>query len=391
MITLLLNNFLKLRTIWRELLSLPSFFSALSSKNQINQNNNSLIIIRIDAIGDYILFRNYLQHLPKYKDHEITLVGNSLWKPIFENYDISTVHQTFWIIPQKFRTNKEYRRKTLKLIQKHHYTTCFNSHYSRTSYLDDLIVASIKANNKIGVRGDFNNRSFLSSLLLDKGYSQLIKVNSEPTFEFYRNREVFSKFLNSNISVDLTIPFNKSIVREIVIAIGSGSPKRRWNCQHFSQLINHLSKKQPNLVFTLVGGPSDIVDAQYIEKHTYSKISNLVGQTTLPNLIDLIGNAQYLISNESSFVHIAAATNTPTMVISNGNHIGRFTPYPKDLFSKYDVIFPKKIKNIDKAIKKYKTGSFLNINSINAEEVAQRVLQNLLKYSFPSCIIQHKK
>ena len=39
----------------------------------------SLLLIRLDAIGDYILFRNFIEELKKdekYKHYSITLLGN---------------------------------------------------------------------------------------------------------------------------------------------------------------------------------------------------------------------------------------------------------------------------------------------------------------------------
>ena len=56
---------------------------------------NSLLLIRIDAIGDYILFRNYIEVLKnsaKYKDYKITLVGNIAWKSIAEELDSATLY-----------------------------------------------------------------------------------------------------------------------------------------------------------------------------------------------------------------------------------------------------------------------------------------------------------
>ena len=45
----------------------------------------TLLIIKTDAIGDYILFRNFLsevRNLSLYKNYKIILCGNELWKDI---------------------------------------------------------------------------------------------------------------------------------------------------------------------------------------------------------------------------------------------------------------------------------------------------------------------
>src|ERR1700749_1987797 len=49
-----------------------------------------ILIIKTDAIGDYILFRNFLEVLrtsEKFKDHEIDLLGNTLWQEVALWYD----------------------------------------------------------------------------------------------------------------------------------------------------------------------------------------------------------------------------------------------------------------------------------------------------------------
>ena len=61
------------------------------------------------------------------------------------------------------------------------------------------------------------------------------------------------------------------------------------------------------------------------------KATNLAGQTLLPELVEVIRGAAFLVSNETSAIHIAAATGTPSVCILGGGHYGRFLPYdPED-------------------------------------------------------------
>ena len=41
----------------------------------------------------------------------------------------------------------------------------------------------------------------------------------------------------------------------------------------------------------------------------------------------LIFHSKLLLSNETSAVHMAALTNTPTVSVTGGGHYGRFVPY----------------------------------------------------------------
>jgi ADP-heptose:LPS heptosyltransferase len=54
---------------------------------------------------------------------------------------------------------------------------------------------------------------------------------------------------------------------------------------------------------------------------------DVVCRTTLPQLLEVIRNAELLITNDSAPVHLAAAASTPSICILGGGHFGRFLPY----------------------------------------------------------------
>ena len=64
----------------------------------------TLLVIRLDGIGDYTLFRNFLQFLrssDKYGDYNITLLATKLGQ-IFPILDKSYVNQFIWLDRGKF-------------------------------------------------------------------------------------------------------------------------------------------------------------------------------------------------------------------------------------------------------------------------------------------------
>ena len=54
---------------------------------------------------------------------------------------------------------------------------------------------------------------------------------------------------------------------------------------------------------------------------------DLVGKTSLVELVELLRNALLVLSNETSAVHIGAAVGAPVICILGGGHFGRFLPY----------------------------------------------------------------
>jgi ADP-heptose:LPS heptosyltransferase len=104
-----------------------------------------------------------------------------------------------------------------------------------------------------------------------------------------------------------------------------------------------------------------------------SSAYNLTGQIPLTSLVKYLEDAELLISNETSPVHIAAAVNTPVICISNGNHLGRFNPYPREIFQDAHYIYPGAVESIinaghlDKNSFRFK--SKLDINEITPDSV----------------------
>lgn len=69
------------------LLKFPAIFKFFA---KFRRQQKRLLIIKTDAIGDYILFRNFIEVVKRsdlYRDYEIDLLGNVLWQDIALKYD----------------------------------------------------------------------------------------------------------------------------------------------------------------------------------------------------------------------------------------------------------------------------------------------------------------
>src|SRR6478752_5318519 len=80
-----------------------------------------LLIVRVDEIGDYMLWRPFFRELLSadlFKDHEIHFCGNSSWKALFDSFDKEIVHQSVWLQKQRFKKELLYRFKFLRDIYK---------------------------------------------------------------------------------------------------------------------------------------------------------------------------------------------------------------------------------------------------------------------------------
>src|ERR1700730_14291382 len=79
-----------------------------------------LLIIRLDDIGDYLLFRNQLRmykRSSRWKDYVITLLGNTSWKAIFSEFDASGVDDTIWADKKEYLASASYRSNLWEVLR----------------------------------------------------------------------------------------------------------------------------------------------------------------------------------------------------------------------------------------------------------------------------------
>ncbi|WP_256010773.1 glycosyltransferase family 9 protein [Desertivirga xinjiangensis] len=299
--------------------------------SKFRTSEKRILVIKIDAIGDYILFRNYLEVLKeseKYKGYEIDLIGNIHWKDLALTYDSGFLAKTWFIDEEPLYYQPTNLIKLASSLFKRKYKIVIQSTYSRTLMGNGLsILASGK--ETIAYSSSHEHHPKYKNKT-DKFYSTLIERPSHVNHEMDRNHFFFEKILERKLPV-LTphIPVRQKERNKIIIFAGSNDIRRNWEKEKFLEIIQRILL-QTNEHIQLAGGPNDIQTANFIQKKipATGRVINLTGKTSLPELTELIASAKLVISNDTSAVHIASATQTPVICIQGGGHFNRFTPYP---------------------------------------------------------------
>ena len=338
----------------------------------------SLLIIKLDEIGDYILFRNLLKYFRtehKYKDYDISMCGNIEWKNIYDFLDNKSTDSVIWVSKKKFSKNLFYRMKTLKLLSNKKYDLVVNCTLSRNYFVDDEIVKVVNAKSKIGNVTDLSNQFNWQKKISDKYYSELISISNDYVFEFHRNKIFISKVLTADISekvpsINKTNLTHSDLINKkyAAFSLGGKNGYKIWDTKNFIAVANHIKDKY-KLDLVLLGAKVDEKYSKEFEDHLgYKNVLNFVSKTTLIEALNILSNADIFISNDSGLAHIAAALNTKVIVIANGTHFGRFFPYPK-IAKNVAVIYPPQIQNrlMQKSSLEntYKYRSKLKINDIS--------------------------
>lgn len=351
---------------------------------KVKGDNNDILIVRLDGIGDYILFRNFIEEL--FKDNKekgkLVLCGNILWKDLAEKLDAPFIREFIWVDVPKLH-QASYRFAVYRKLQKAKCGTLLNPVYSRTADGDKLALHS-GVRRVIGYNGDEVNISHERKIENDKRYSELVPSSQKNMFEFYRNKYFFEKVLGKELKIQKPSINSDSASSEekkhILIFPGAGQEYRKWPSVHFAQLCKSISEKY-KLSIIIGGSKSDSVSAKEIISKAGVSVTDNTGKSDLVDSIELIKKAALVIANDTGLMHLSVALNSPTICITNGNNYKRFCPYPDELNATLKVVLPDEFENkiSDKQVEEKLLGkeSHLDMGLIKPKKVFKVVKEIL--------------
>jgi ADP-heptose:LPS heptosyltransferase len=301
------------------------------------KNKHGVIIVKIDHLGDFILFSPALKY---YRDtfagENITLVVNEASRDIAQRYLEDGYFNNMIIYSEKkFRKSPRYQLNFLFKLSKYSYKIALYPTYSRSMF-GDLVMKAIYSSEKIGFKGNCSNQTISNIRKNGRIYTKLIDSISETELGHNLN------FLNSfGAQIGELLPsfqlrpddlkqaskvLEESGVQNkyCVVFPGAHGNYKIWPIEKFSQLSKYLVKKG---VTPVVCGS----DSEYELAHKICEMSpgciNLAGKTEIFVLAGILKKALFYIGSDTGILHLSAAVRTPSVAIMGGGHLGRFFPY----------------------------------------------------------------
>ena len=311
------------------------------------KKKKQLLLVRLDAIGDFILFLDTFKEYRKLyppEEWEITLLGNQIWFDLAENLSYA---DHYWFMEHKpFLRNSIYRYSLLRQVRNASFDVVIQPTFSRKYEYGDVVVRVSRAPERIGYEGDCSDITPYQKRRSDRWYTHLISASSEPLMELERNAEFVRGLGLSDFQADvpkLVIPDEAQqradeLIAEVVSRLshftdfyiffpGASWVGRQWPAEQFAELAKRVYDKE-GWAGVICGGPGEEVLAERLLAQTSgTPLVNLAGKTRLIELAGVIKRAKILISNETSAIHLAAAVGTPSVCILGGGHYRRFLPY----------------------------------------------------------------
>ncbi len=321
--------------------------TALTS--QAAPDPNRVLVVRNDSIGDYLLYRPWLRLLAQQvrgRGQHLTLAANALWAPLARAWDADLFDELLVVEFGRFQKDLGYRAEVLRTIGAGGYGEVIYPLHVREPAVENFI-RFLRAPIRVASQGEHRTDAWFG--LLDQGYTALLPTAPETLFEYDRNGEFFTNWLATQalrlpaeVHPPLHLPVSAVEAARfqlpgappaIVLFPGASARQKQWPVAHFAALARGLHQRygeQYRLV--LAGSPADDVLAKRIQQAAGSvPLTNLCGQTTLPELTALLSQAQLLISNDTVAAHLATQLGTPCLVVLMGENYGKFFPYPPAL------------------------------------------------------------
>lgn len=289
-----------------------------SSKKKIRLSSaRKLLIIQPQMIGDTLVT---LPTVHAIKQHNPSLQIDI----ITSNESLELCKLIPWINKKFIFPPSASLGKLIKDIRQENYDVIIDFQFTYISWfrllLSPLSNAPIRLHGKRGgFRGLFPTHEFTWKRLPEPEQfmeaAKIMGIENKPTLivEYQQKDNLWAQ---SNFKS----PY-------IIIHANNKNPEKRYTGEGFAQVADELSKKGYTILFT--GAEPDKTYVKKICLRMKKPSIDLCGKTTLSQFIALIKHAHLLVAVDTSAVHIAAATNTPTIALYGPTNPEFWYPYNK--------------------------------------------------------------
>ena len=310
-------------------------FDGLARRWPVFRGRRGVLVIRMDGIGDMILFRNSLDYYVNafgVQADQITVLGCDSWSSIasevFKGYRVIAINEHRYARHLFYRFIVNFRVRSLAP------RITVGDSYFRRALMSDSLAWIAGAPRTVVALPYINERTRAEyTWYMSQGW-EVIDTGAYPAHETVRHAAFVAAVTGQSVApeapaitwrahappVKITRPY-------AVLNPGSNEYGRRWPLAEYVALASWLRSRGLRVVF--VGKAEEKARDDMLAPFREDEgIADMTGQSTLPELLDIMKGAALVISNDTGPAHVAIALGTKTVVIVGGGHFGCFVPYP---------------------------------------------------------------
>jgi lipopolysaccharide heptosyltransferase II len=333
------------------------------------RNARSILIVRLDTMGDLILMSPFLRELRRLNPNAwITLVVDPRFVNLIELCpavnEVVTFEPSYGALFSGRIGRLELHVRALRLAWGHLWKRQFELALLPrwdVDYFHSAFVAYFSgAQCRVGYSENVTPQKQRSDRGLDSLFTRTLDDRTSK-HEAERNLDFLSQVggiaaMGNRLELWLSDEDREAARARLVargvtgndllvgVAPGAGHPKRLWPLGRFIDL-GHFLQRECGARLLIVGGPEDRDRALEIQENLGTAAVNFAGEMTLRQTGALLEHAQSMVGNDSGLMHLAAAAGAAVVEVSchpaggdplHYNSPVRFRPWVKE----YAVLQP---------------------------------------------------
>ena len=289
---------------------------------------NRVLVVRLRSIGDTVLATPSLIALRRFlPDAQIDILLEDWVAPVLDGFD--AVDNVLTVS----RKSKKSRFETARQIRRNKYDVAFNLHGGTTA---TFFVRVSGAKHRVG----FSHYSykFLYNQLLSSSSDfwqkkqthsaeqQLallgfvgVSVEDKPKSHLIVTEQA-SKLIEDKLKSKIQNPKSKIALLHPVAAFDT----KQWATENFARIAEYLSEKSLQIVAIATKKEREVLEN--LRQSSKAQILTF-DDLTLPEITALAAGAEIFVGNDSGIAHIAAAVQTPSVVIFGSSNINHWRPW----------------------------------------------------------------
>jgi hypothetical protein len=293
------------------------------------------LVIRTNRLGDFILWLDAAKEIgriPALHGRRVLLTAT----PSEELHEELSPFDEVWPLDVgRMRHDLAYRRRMLRKVASRGFAITLNTVLSRDPLIDDAVVRASRATRRIGAAGDVANATRGEQRLTDTWYTELHPAPSADLMELQRAKRYFGMLgapfeaRAPRLQGDYPPPTGLAPRSYYVLGPGASWAGKAWPIDRFREIARRIHERT-GLAGVACGAAAEADITAELCSGATPPLADVGGKTSVRELFGLVAHAAFVVTNDTSVVHIAAAAGVPAVVILGGGHFGRFLPYATD-------------------------------------------------------------
>ena len=311
----------------------------MKNNQKINWNKVSrVLVVRLRSIGDTVLATPSLIALRRFlPDAQIDVLLEDWVAPVLDGFD--AVDNVI-----SFRKNDlKSRLQTARKIRANKYDVAFNLHGGTTA---TFFVRASGAKYRVGFASYQYNFLYTHLAPSPLEFWQTEHAHSAeqqlallgfvgiPVADKPKSRLIVSEKMAEEMDLFLHV-YGVDEERIALIHPVAAFDTKQWATENFAKIIDYLASR--DIFSVVVATPKEENVMKELSEKT-SAIFHGFTDLTLPEITALASRAQIFVGNDSGIAHIAAAVETPSVVIFGSSNINHWRPWTN---APHEIVYEK--------------------------------------------------